>query len=71
VETEVSVKSLGWCFLCSVNIGNGPSLVGFVVSTPDNDFLTFNILSTRYIKNLLVLDVDEVVSGILEDLPPS
>jgi hypothetical protein len=40
------------------------------VSLPDNNLLSFNIFSTMDINNLLVIDVDEVLSSVLEDLPP-
>jgi hypothetical protein len=41
-----------------------------VVSLPDDNFLSFKILSLVDIKCLLVLDIDEVRSSVLEDLPP-
>jgi hypothetical protein len=45
-------------------------LVDSVVSVPDNNWLSFSILSSSNIKYLLVLDVDEVRSSVLEDLEP-
>jgi hypothetical protein len=46
-------------------------LVKFVVSSPDDNLLTFNIFSSSNIKNLVVLNVLEVPSSVSEDLPPS
>jgi hypothetical protein len=70
VESEVRVEALGWNLLGLVNIDNSPSLIDMVVSLPDNNFLSFKILSLEDIKCLLVLDVDEVISSVPEDLPP-
>jgi hypothetical protein len=41
------------------------------MSVPDNNFLSFSILSLEDIEYLLVLDVDEVLSSVFEDLEPS
>jgi hypothetical protein len=71
MESEGSIVSLSSDLSMLVLIGNSPSLVDSVVSVPDNNFLSFSILSLEDIKYLLVLDVDEVVSSVLEDLPPS
>jgi hypothetical protein len=38
---------------------------------PDDNLLTFNIFSLIDIKCLLVLDVDEVLSSVSENLPPT
>jgi hypothetical protein len=40
------------------------------MSLPDDTFLSFSILSLVDIKNLLVLDIREVLSNVSEDLPP-
>jgi hypothetical protein len=71
MESECTVVSLGWDLLCFVNIDNSPSLVDVVVSLPDDNLLSFSILSLEDIKCLLVSEVDEVVSSVIEDLPPS
>jgi hypothetical protein len=40
------------------------------VSSPNNNSLSFSIFTTWYIKHLLVLDIDEVFTLVLENLPP-
>jgi hypothetical protein len=40
------------------------------VSSIDLNVLAFNVFSSSDIKNLLVLDVDEVPVSVDEDLPP-
>jgi hypothetical protein len=69
LETELFVKSLGFC-LNSVNINNLPSLVGTIVSLMNNNFLSFNIFTSTNIKAFSILPVDKVFVLILEDLPP-
>jgi hypothetical protein len=71
VESELLVVSLSLDLGVLVLIDNSPSLVGSVVSLPDDNFLSFSILSLIDIDCLLVLDIDEVFSSVLEDLPPS
>jgi hypothetical protein len=71
MEAPVSEKTGGFLFTGSVDIENSPSLVGSVVSFPDDNLLTFSIFSSSNIEDLLVLDIDEVSSSVLEDLPPS
>jgi hypothetical protein len=71
VETEFIAVSFTSDLLGFVSIDNSPSLVPSVVSLPDDNFLSFSILILEDIKCLLVLDVDEVFSSVLEDLPPS
>jgi hypothetical protein len=70
METEILIKSFSSNLLCFVNIDDRPSLVSTVVSLPGDNFLSFSILSTRDIKCLLVLDVDEVATSVPPDLPP-
>jgi hypothetical protein len=46
-------------------------LVKTTMVLPDNSWLSFDILSAWDIENLLVLsDIDELVSSVLEDLEP-
>jgi hypothetical protein len=71
VESESLVVTLGLDLGVFVLIDNSPSLIGSTMSLPDDNFLSFNILSLEDIDCLLVLDIDEVVSSVLEDLPPS
>jgi hypothetical protein len=40
------------------------------MSSVDDNLLSFNIFSLIDIKCLLVSDIDELVSSVLEDLPP-
>jgi hypothetical protein len=70
VESESVVVSLSSNLRRFILIHNSPSLVDSVMSAVDNNLLSFSILSLVNVKNLLVLDVDEVVSSVLEDLPP-
>ena len=71
METEVLVESLGWILWCFVNIKNLPSLVGSVVSSIGNNSGSFSIFASSNIKAFSILEVDEVFTFILEDLPPS
>jgi pantothenate kinase len=64
METEVSIVSCGLRFSGSVNVDDSPSLVKFVVSSIDDNLLAFSIFSSSNIKNLLVLDVLEVLSSV-------
>jgi hypothetical protein len=71
VETESAVIALGLFLGCFVKIDNSPSLVPSIMSTVDNNLLSFIVFLLVDINNFLVLDVDEVFSMISEDLPPS
>ena len=71
METELGVVTLRLDLGVFILINNSPSLVGSVVSLPDDNFLSFSILSLEDIDCLLVLDIDEVLSSECEDLPPS
>jgi hypothetical protein len=71
VESEFLVQSLSLHLGVFVLIDNSPSLIGSIVSLPDDNLLSFSILSLEDIDCLLVLDIDEVFSSVLEDLPPS
>jgi len=70
MESEVFVKSLNCNLSSLVNINNLPSLVCSLVLVPGNDLSSFFILSSVYIKCLLVSDIDEVFILIVEDLEP-
>jgi hypothetical protein len=70
VESIFTVISLGSNLGSFVNIDNSPSLVGSVVSLPDNNLLSFGILVLEDINYLLVMDVNEVFTSSPEDLPP-
>jgi hypothetical protein len=70
VETEFVIITLSSILRGLINIKDSPSLVDLVVSLPDNNFLSFSISSSLNIKNLLVVNVDEVLTGVFEDLPP-
>ena len=66
----MSIPSFTLDLFSLILIDNSPSLVPSVVSLPDNNCLSFNIFVSGNIKNSLVLNVDEVISSVLEDLPP-
>jgi hypothetical protein len=72
MESEVFVHSLVSNLGCFVNIDDLPSLVGFSMILPDDNWSSFFISSTMYIKYSIVLNVNELRStDELEDLPPS
>jgi hypothetical protein len=71
METEVFVKSLRLYGLSFVKIDNLP-LLGFgSIVTPNLNWVSFFILSSSNIKDLVVRPVNELVVLILEDLEPS
>ena len=71
VEAEVGVHSLDLISCLGVKIDNSPSLVKTVVSLPYNNLLTFFIFALPDIKNLLVLNIDQVLASVSEQLEPS
>ena len=71
MESEVFVDSLGLWALCFVKINNLPLLVFASVVTPDSNLLSFNILSSSNIEDLVVIPIDKLAVLILEDLEPS
>jgi hypothetical protein len=72
METEVFIKSLILLFLSLVEIDNLPLLILAIVFLPDDNWSAFFISTTIYIKaSVGILEVAEVVSLILENLPPS
>jgi hypothetical protein len=71
VESESLVVTLGLDLGVFVLIDNSPSLIPSIVFLPDDNLLSFLILSLEDINSLFVLDIDEVFSSELEDLPPS
>ena len=70
MEAELLVESLGIKLFSLLSVDNLPSLVLSVMAVPDNNWLSFSIFSSFNIKDLLVLDVDELFASIQEDLPP-
>ena len=70
MEAEFFVHSLGFKLFSILNIDDLPFLVLSVMTVPDDYWLSFSVFTTCNIKNLLVLDVNKLVSSILEDLPP-
>jgi len=70
MESEFLVKSFLSRSIMFVKIDNFPSLVGTIVSLPENTRLSFNIFRSRNVKCSSIFDVDEVSISILEDLPP-
>jgi hypothetical protein len=71
MHAEVCVKSLGWFLLSLVKIDDLPSLIGTIMSVPNDNLSSFFILSSMDIECLVVLDIDEVLISVGEDLPPS
>jgi hypothetical protein len=71
VEAEFVVPSLSWDLLGFISIDDSPSLVPSIMSSPDDNWLSFSIFVSSNIENLLVLNVNEVFTRVLESLPPS
>jgi hypothetical protein len=72
METEVFMKSLILFFFSFVKIDNLPSLVGSIMSVPNDNISSFFIFSSMDIKAFVgLLEVAEVLALVLEDLPPS
>jgi hypothetical protein len=70
MEAEFFVESLGLKLFSSISVDNLPSLVLSVVALMGNDWLSFSVFTSFNIKYLVVLDVDELFTSVLEDLPP-
>jgi len=70
IESEFFILTLGFNLWSLVNIDNLPFLVSSTMVLVSNNWLSFSVFSSWYIKNLGVLDVDELFSSVLEDLPP-
>jgi hypothetical protein len=70
IESELFVHSLCFNFWSLINIDNLPFLVSSSVVLVNNYWTSFSIFSSINIKDLTVLDVNELFSSILEDLPP-
>jgi len=72
VESELLVNSLSWLLACLIKIDNLPFLVESLVWVADNYVLALLVLSSVYIKCLLVDDILELSSAcsVLEDLEP-
>jgi hypothetical protein len=71
METEVLIKTLIFILTCFVNVKDSPLLMVTLVVAPDSYCMSFFILSSLDIKDLVILPVDELFILILEDLPPS
>ena len=71
MESEVLVKSSSSLRLHLIKIIDVPSLASSTVSTVGLNVLSFFIVASNNIKNLVVLDVDEFMTLISEELPPS
>jgi hypothetical protein len=72
MESPVFVKTLGWFFLCFVNINDSPSLLSLFTSTNLHNSSSFSILTELNIKAFTSsgINVTEMVSFVLEELPP-
>jgi hypothetical protein len=72
METKVFVYSLRSNSSSFINIDNLPLLMFASVVTPDTNSLTFFVFASFNIKDLVVIvEVDESVSRVFEELPPS
>jgi hypothetical protein len=72
IESEFLVEfSLDWLTLPFIYIDNVKLLVDFAMFIMDNDILLLSINSSSNIKYLVVLNVFDESSLILEELPPS
>jgi len=71
-ESEVFIDSLGLVSFIAhvVFVDDLPSLSWCSILAPNLDVVGFSISSSGNIKDLVVLDVGEEGSVILEDLPP-
>jgi len=70
MESKVFVKTFSWLSFCLIYIYYSPFLVGSIMRVIDDNWLSFNILSTTYIKNFSVLNVNKLFTLISEDLEP-
>jgi hypothetical protein len=71
MEAKVFVYTLGLWSLGFVKINNVPFLSSSTVVTENTNCLSFFILTSFNVKDLVTLPVDELVILISEDLPPS
>jgi hypothetical protein len=71
VETKFFVESLSLNLSSLVKIDNLPLLVSSIVVTPNSNSLSFLVLCSSNIKDLIVGPVDELIFVELEDLEPS
>jgi hypothetical protein len=70
METEFFVESLSLKLFSIFKIDYLPSLVLSIMNLVYNNWLCFSIFITFNIKSLFVLDVNKLVTSVLEDLPP-
>jgi hypothetical protein len=71
MESKFLVKSFGLNFISFIKIDYLPLLVFTSVVTVNPNWVSFLILCTSDIKDLVIGPVDELVILILEDLEPS
>jgi hypothetical protein len=71
METKFFVQSLSLNLSSLVKIDNLPLLVSSIVVTPNSNSLSFLVLCSSNIKDLIVGPVDELIFVELEDLEPS
>jgi hypothetical protein len=72
MESPVFVKTLGWLFLCFININNLPSLLWLLSFVSYQNWLAFSIFTILNIKAFSSsgINVAEVVCFELEELEP-
>jgi len=71
MESRLGINSLGSDISSIISVSNIPLLVELSIVISDSNSLSFNILSFVWdFNNLVVLDVNELFTSELEDLPP-
>lgn len=71
VETEIFVKSFTFSLSSLVGVEDSPLLMVTSIVAPNTNGMTFFVLTSFDVKDLVVLPVDELFTLVLEDLPPS
>ena len=71
MEAELFVKSLSLKLISFVKIDNIPLLSFGSIVAPNLNWVSFFVLTTSDVKDLVIGPVDELVVLVLEDLPPS
>jgi hypothetical protein len=71
MEAELLIESTSLILSSLIKIDNLPLLVSSSVVAPNTNWVTFLILGTLDIKDLVVSPVDELVVLVLEKLEPS
>ena len=70
-ESEVAIQSLDGFSGYGIAVTNSPFLVGSVVSIGNSNISSFSIMATLNFKNLLVMNIGELIVSIIEELEPA